>query len=147
MYHFCFELQRTLFQDILLGQIFYIFSLGSIPIWPTYEQINEMPEIFKRTYYPSTRSILDCTELYCQRPSSLSTQSSLCSHYESHVTYKGLIGVSPSGSITFVSQLYDGSISDKEIVRKSGILEKELWSPRDIVMADRGFTIEGDLKE
>ena len=55
--------------------------------------------------------------------------------------------MSPSGSITFVSQLYDGSISDKEIVRKSGILEKELWSPGDIVMADRGFTIEGDLKE
>ena len=68
MYHFCFELQRTLFQDILLlGQIFYIFSFGSIPIWPTCEEINEMPEIFKRTYYPSTRSILDCTELYCQR--------------------------------------------------------------------------------
>ena len=66
---------------------------------------------------------------------------------KSHVTYKGLISVSPSGSITFVSQLYDGSISDKEIVRKSGILEKELWSPGDSVMADRGFTIESDLKE
>ena len=125
MYHFCFKLQRTLFQDILLlGEIFYIFSLGSLPIWPTCEQINEIPEIFKRIYYPSTRCILDCTELYCQRASSLSTQSLLYSHYESHVTYKGLFGVSPSGSITFVSQLYDGSISDKEIVRKSGILEK-----------------------
>ena len=46
-----------------------------------------------------------------------------------------------------VSELYDGSISGKEIVRKSGILEKELWSPGDSVMADRGFTIESDLKE
>ena len=53
----------------------------------------------------------------------------------------------PLGSITFFSELYDGSISDKEIVRKSGILEKELWSPGDSVMADRGFTIESDLKE
>ena len=105
-----------------------------------------MSEIFKRTY-PSTRCILDCTERYCQQPSSLSTQSSLYSHYKSHVTYKGLIDVSPSGSITFVCKLYDGSISDKEIVRKSGILEKELWSPGDSVMADRGFTIENDLKE
>ena len=33
------------------------------------------------------------------------------------------------------------------IVRKSDILEKELWSPGDSVMADRGFTIESDLKE
>ena len=102
-----------------------------------------MPEIFKRTY-PSTAY---CTEVYCQRPSSLSTQSSLYSHYKNHVTHKGLIGVSTSGSITFVSELYDGSISDKEKVRKSGILEKELCSPGDSVMADRGFTTESDLKE
>ena len=53
--------------------------------------------------------------------------------------------MSPSGSVSFVSELYDGSISDKEIVRKSGILEKELWPPGDSVMADRGFTIESDL--
>ena len=63
------------------------------------------------------------------------------------MTYKGLIVVSPSGSITFVSELYDGSISDKEIVIKSGILKKELWSPGESVMADRGFIIESDLKQ
>ena len=32
-------------------------------------------------------------------------------------------------------------------MRKSGILEKELWSPVDSIMADRGFTIGSDLKE
>ena len=126
---------------------FFNFLLASIPIWPTREQINEeIPEIFKRTY-PSTRYILDYTELYCQRPSSLSTQSSLYSHNKSHATYKSLIGVSPSGSIRFASTLYDGSVSDKDIVRKSGILQKELWSPGDSVMADRGFSIESDWKE
>ena len=55
--------------------------------------------------------------------------------------------MSPSGSITFVSELYDSSISDKEIVRKSGIIEKELWSPGGSAMADCGFTIKSDLKE
>ena len=55
--------------------------------------------------------------------------------------------MSPSGSITFVSELYDGLISDKEIVKKSGILEKELWSSGDSAMAYRGFTIESDLRE
>ena len=105
----------------------YFFSLDSIPIWPTHEQINEeMPEIFKRTF-PSIRCILDCTEL-CQRPSSLSTQSLVILLYKSHVRYKGLIDLSPSGSITFVSELYDDSISDNKIVWKSGILEKEFWS-------------------
>ena len=63
---------------------------------------------------------------------------SLYSRDKSHVTYKGLIGVSPSGSITFV-------VYSK--VRKSGILEKEPWNPGDSAMADRGFTIEHNLKE
>jgi hypothetical protein len=56
-----------------------------------------------------------------------------------------LLGISPSGAITFISQLYDGSISDKEIVIRSGFLNKELWNENDSVMADRGFTISDHL--
>ena len=104
-----------------------------------------MPESFKKTY-PSTRCIIDCTELFCQRPSSLSSQSHMYSQYKSHVTYKGLIGIAPSGAITFVSQLYEGSISDQEIVKRSGFLQQILWEKNDSVMADRGFKIEEDLK-
>ena len=55
--------------------------------------------------------------------------------------------MSPSGSITFVTHLYDGLISNKVIVTKFGILEKELWSPGDRVKMDHGFTIESDIKE
>ena len=118
------------------------FTLGSIPIWPSKSQIQEsMPKVFKETY-PSTRCIIDCTELFCQRPSSLATQSSMYSFYKSHVTYKGLLGISPSGAITFVSQLYEGSISDKEIVERSGLMNPNLWEENDSLMADRGFTIK-----
>ena len=46
---------------------------------------------------------------FCQRPSSLSTQSSLYSYYKSHVTYKDFVGISPSDTITFISQMFDGS--------------------------------------
>ena len=39
------------------------FTLGSIPIWPSKDQIKEtMPKSFKETY-PTTRCIIDCTEL------------------------------------------------------------------------------------
>ena len=101
-----------------------------------------MPLTFKNTY-PKTCCI---TELFCQRPSSLSIQSHMYYQYKSHVTYKGLVGISPSGAVTFVSQLNEGSISDKEIVKRSGFLTKELWNNEDSVRADRGFTIEEDLK-
>ena len=53
--------------------------------------------------------------------------------------------MAPSGAITFISQLLDGSISDKEIVQRSGILNPYLWEKCDSVMADLGFTISNDL--
>ena len=103
-------------------------------------------ESFRRAC-SSTRCIIDRTELYCQRPSSLSTQSALYLHYKSHVTYKVFIGTSPSGSVTFISQLFDGSISDREIVSRSGFLEPSLWNSQDSVMADSGFVIHDEMKE
>ena len=125
---------------------FCYFSVGAIPICPSIEAIDStMPQSFKNTY-PSTHCIIDCTELFCQRPSSISTQSCMYSHCKSHVTYKRLLRIAPSGGITFISQLYDGSISDKEIVPRSGILDERFWQPNDSVMADRGFTIDEELK-
>ena len=54
----------------------------------------------------------------------------------------------------FVSQLYTGSISDKQIVTRSGFLEllsskKEVSEVEDGdgIMADKGFDTEGDLKK
>ena len=50
-------------------------------------------------------------------------QSSSYLFYKHHVTYKGLVGISSSVSIIFICQPQDGSISDKEIVARSGILD------------------------
>ena len=143
-----FDSNKSTVSRIIITWINYLyFTLGAIPIWPTRSQIQDsMPESFRKTY-PKTRCIIDCTELFCQSPSSLKTQSSLYSHYKHHATYKGLVGISPSGAITFISQLYDGSISDKDIVAKSGLLDPRLWESGDSCMADRGFTIEDDLKK
>ena len=125
---------------------FIYFKLGCVPIWPTKDIVIEtMTEYFRDTY-PNTRVIIDCTELFCQKPSSLTIRSSLFSHYKYHITYKGLVEISPSRAITFVSELYDGSTSDAEIVKRCGILNKELWSKDDDVMADRGFTIKKQLE-
>ena len=99
-----------------------------------------MPTSFKKTY-PNTRCIIDCTELFCQSPSSLNTRSCLYSSCKSHVTYESFVEI----AVIFVSQLYDCSISDKEIVNRSGFLKKELWSGGDSVMPGRGFTVHDEL--
>ena len=101
---------------------FLYFKLGNINIWPSRELVNEtMPEDFK-TKYPTTRVIIDCTEVRCEMPSSLLLNSELFSSYKHHTTLKALVGISPKGFFTFIGQLYTGSISDREMVEGSGFL-------------------------
>ena len=69
-------------------------------------------------------------------PSSPPLNSKLFSSYKNHVTLKGLVGIAPSETMTFIR----GSISDREIVERSGFLKLE-FDKGDTVMADRGFTI------
>jgi len=122
---------------------FIYLQFQTIPLWPTRAMINaDMPECFRKMY-PSTRVILDATEIRVEKPGLPMLQQATFSNYKSTNTYKVLVGISPSGVITFVSNLYAGSISDKELTRCSGILGK--LEPGDSVMADRGFDIQEDL--
>ena len=78
--------------------------LGSLPIWPSREQVKlYLPEDFKSEFV-DIRCIIDCTEIKCQTPQDLEKQSEL--HSDS--TFKGLVGISPYVWITFVSSLYGG---------------------------------------
>ena len=114
--------------------------LGSLPIWSSKEQIKQhLPEVFKGEF-ENIRCIIDCTEIKCQTPQDLEKQSELYSEYKSHNTFKGLVGISPNVWITFVSSLYGGSISDKEIVKNSSFVD--LLDQHDLIMADRGFDIQ-----
>ena len=119
-------------------------KFGQVCFWPSKEVIQKtMPADFKEKF-PSTRIVIDCTEVFCEMPSSLLLNSELFSSYKNHVTLKGLVGTSPSGAITFVSQLYTGSISDREIVLRSGLLS-QAFDDGDSVMADKGFQIQDIL--
>ena len=51
-----------------------------------------------------------------------------------------IVGVAPNGVVTYVSNLYPGSISDKAIVQQSGFLN--LLTAGDMVLADKGFVIQ-----
>ena len=67
------------------------------------------------------------------------TQSQTWSEYQHHNTWKALIGISPDGAITFVSKLWSGCVSDKEVTQKCGVFA--LMEPGDNIMAGRGFDI------
>ena len=62
------------------------------------------------------------------------------SQYKSRPTLKWLVGITPGGTISFISKPTGGNTSDKKIVKMSNFVDR--LEPKDIVMADRGFNIQ-----
>ena len=119
---------------------FLYLKLKEIPLWPAREIVRvNMPKHFKERY-PTTRVIIDATEIYIEQPHLPELRQMTFLNYKNDNTFKALIGISPDGTITFVSSLFPGSISDKALTRQSGILD--MLKSGDSAMADRGFDIE-----
>ena len=141
---FRFSFSETQVSRIWVTWLEFLYHrLRAIPIWASQEYIQKtMPEAFKNSY-PNTRVIIDCTEIFIEKPTSFRSQSATYSAYKNHNTAKGLLGISPAGYPTFVSELYAGRSSDKQITKDCGILN--LLESGDQVMADRGFDIENEM--
>ncbi|XP_065199188.1 uncharacterized protein LOC135830965 [Sycon ciliatum] len=141
---YSFGVSESAVSSILKMWISFLYlRLAMMPIWPEWDDVaKSMPQSFKQSF-PDTFIILDATELRCEIPSSLSLQSQLYSSYKSHTTVKGLVGIAPNGTFTFISQLFTGCISDKQLVVESGIIPLlDSVPPGKRVMADRGFAIQ-----
>ena len=141
---YMFQINVANVSRIFLKWVNFLYvHLGLLPIWPEWSDVEKtMPHVFK-TSYPKTFLMVNATELRCKRPSSLSLQSHHNSSYKSHTTLKGLVGITPNGQFAFVSQLFTGSISDRQLVCESGLLRLlDHVPPGKSIMADRGFKIK-----
>lgn len=102
---------------------FLYIKLKEIPLWPPREVVHSsMPKSF-REKYRMTRVVLDATEIYVEKCSLPDIQQMTFSYHKNNNTFKILVGISPAGTITFISDLYSGSISDKELI------DLQKWDP------------------
>ena len=112
--------------------------LKDLIIWPSKKAVKKyMPKFFKKSFR-NCRCIIDSSEIFIERPSNLTSRAQTWSNYKHHNTIKYLIGITPAGAISFLSEGWGGGlVSDKQITIDSEFLDK--IEPTDVILADRVF--------
>ncbi|XP_014681217.1 PREDICTED: uncharacterized protein LOC106821082 [Priapulus caudatus] len=111
-------------------------------MWPDRETIDAyMPTNFNKLF-PNTRVILDATETPIHKPSRVDDQSVTFSTYKNKNTLKTMIGCSPRGLVTYVSDSYGGSASDRQIIERSELCSSGMFDTGDSIMSDRGIMVQ-----
>lgn len=117
--------------------VLMVVSTGRESLWVS------MPHQFVETFGNHVAAIVDCCEVFIERPSNLQARTQTFSNYKHSDTLKYLIGIIAQVVISFISKGWGGHTSDKQEKQNSGFLDKLL--PGDIVLADQGFDVKENV--
>ena len=96
--------------------------------WPSRDAIQRtMPFCFRVHYDLKVMAIIDCFELFIEKPSSLLAKACTWSQYKHYNTAKYLISITPQGVISFISRGWGGRASDQFITENSEFLDYSCW--------------------
>ena len=79
--------------------------------------------------------ISDCFEIFIEKPSDLFARACTWSSYKHHNTVKVLLGTTPQGVISYVSEGWGGRVSHRYIIEHCGVLDKII--PGDVILVER----------
>lgn len=137
--HRCDLPHSTIIRIIITWANFLYTVLGSVDIWLDEETVKRnMPEVFSD--YADTHIILESIELRCQTLDSVLLETEAFRGYKQYTTVKGLAALAPHGPVMFVSPMYEGSLSDRDVLKRCGLVS--LLQPSMAVMVDKRFDIE-----
>ena len=87
-------------------------ELSFLVPWPSRSELQKcLPKRLKK--FKNVRVIIDCLELFIQKPKVPSCQTITWSNYKHWNTAKLLVGITPAGVVSITPPLWTGSISDK----------------------------------
>ena len=119
---------------------FMYFTFKGLNWWPVRDLVSfYMPEDFKHKF-PTTRVILDGTEIPVQKPANPLAQQDTFSTYKNRNTMKAVVGSTPGELISYSSPAYGGATTDRQIIERSDLPHR--LDPCDSVIVDKGFSIE-----
>jgi len=127
-----------IFNDVIDIMNFYL--VPGLVMWPDREELRKTLPISFRRKFKNCACIIDCFEIFIERPSDLEARTDTFSNYKSHNTGKYLIGITPQGVISFISRGWGGRTSDITLTENCGLLNNLL--PGDVMLADRGFMVQ-----
>lgn len=88
--------------------------------WSEWDQLlKTMPMNFRKGF-KNCVTIIDCFEVFIERPTNLKARVQTWSNYKHHNTAKFLISIAPQGAITFISKKWGGRVSDVHITENCG---------------------------
>ena len=117
-----FQVSKSTISDVLKVAIPALGAkLAFLIKWPNRETLRRnLPKCFKKKYSKCC-IIIDCSEIFIERPFNLKARAQTWSNYKHHNMLKVLLGITPYG---YVPQCYGGRISDKELTSKCGFYNK-----------------------
>ena len=86
--------------------------LGPLILWPRRGVLQKtMPACFQGSFGKKVAVIVDYFEIFIERPSDLFVRACTWSSYKHHNTVKVLLGTTPQGVISYVSEAWGGRVS------------------------------------
>uniref|UniRef100_A0A3B1J096 THAP-type domain-containing protein n=1 Tax=Astyanax mexicanus TaxID=7994 RepID=A0A3B1J096_ASTMX len=120
---------RTVYRTFSDMVTFMCANLRPSIAWPDRDTLRKtMPGPFVEVFGNQAVVIVDCFEISSEKPTK-----------NAH-TMKYLMGITPNGSVCFLSKGWGGRTNDSHLIETSGLLD--FLMPGDIVLSSRGFGLQ-----
>ena len=110
-------ISKTTWINFLCHELLLYFSFPSQKLGRQY-----LPKSFEK--YPTTQIIIGGNKIFVERAISMKTEAQTWSNYKHHNTWKALVNISLNNIVNFVSPLWNGWVSQRELTKCPGLLEK-----------------------